>query len=126
MKATILVLPGDGIGPEVTAAATKVLTAVAGSFGHTFTLKEAPIGGAALRAGLRPLPDATLSMARDADAILLGAVGDPQFDRSESSRRPETALLAIRILSNSRPELREKLRQYHVMMAESVKNETLS
>src|SRR5688500_4819820 len=107
MKATILVLPGDGIGPEVTAAATKVPTAVAGSFGHTFTLKEAPIGGAALRAGLRPLPDATLSMARDADAILLGAVGDPQFDRSESSRRPETALLAIRkelgLYANLRP-----------------------
>jgi 3-isopropylmalate dehydrogenase len=107
MKATILVLPGDGIGPEVTAAATQVLTAAAGCFGHTFTIREALIGGAALRAGLPPLPEATLDLARQADAVLLGAVGDPEFDRGDSTRRPETALLAIRkelgLYANLRP-----------------------
>ena len=107
MKASILVLPGDGIGPEVTAAAITVLTTIADRFGHGFTIQEAPIGGAALRAGLPPLPETTLSLARQADAILLGAVGDPTFDRGDSSRRPETALLAIRrelgLYANLRP-----------------------
>lgn len=107
MKASILVLPGDGIGPEVTAAAITVLTTIADRFGHGFTIGEAPIGGAALRAGLPPLPETTLSLAHKADAILLGAVGDPTFDRGDSSRRPETALLAIRrelgLYANLRP-----------------------
>ena len=107
MKATILLLPGDGIGPEVTAAATRVLQAIASRFGHRFDMREGRIGGAALRAGLPPLPDATLTIARAADAILLGAVGDPQFDHGEGSRRPESALLAIRqelgLYANLRP-----------------------
>jgi 3-isopropylmalate dehydrogenase len=107
MKAAILVLPGDGIGPEVTAAATRVLEAIASHFGHRFEVREARIGGAALRAGLPPLPDATLALAREVDAILLGAVGDPEFDRGDASRRPETALLAIRkelgLYANLRP-----------------------
>ena len=107
MKASILLLPGDGIGPEVVAAAASVLRAVASRFNHQFDLDEAPIGGAALRRDLAPLPDETLAAARAADAILLGAVGDPAFDRGDSSRRPETALLAIRrelkLYANLRP-----------------------
>ena len=107
MRASILLLPGDGIGPEVVAAAAAVLRAIASHFNHQFDLHEAPIGGAALRRDLAPLPDETLAAARVANAILLGAVGDPEFDRGDSSRRPETALLAIRrelkLYANLRP-----------------------
>ncbi len=107
MQASILLLPGDGIGPEVVAAAASVLRAVASRFNHQFDLNEASIGGAAIRRHLPPLPDETLAAARAANAILLGAVGDPEFDRGDSSRRPETALLAIRrelkLYANLRP-----------------------
>lgn len=107
MKASILLLPGDGVGPEVIAAAADVLRAVAGRFDHHFDLREAPIGGAALRRRLPPLPDETLTAARGADAILLGAVGDPEFDNGESAARPEAALLKIRrelrLYANLRP-----------------------
>ncbi len=107
MQASILLLPGDGIGPEVVAGAASVLRAVAARFSHQFTLTEAAIGGAALRRGLAPLPDETLAAARRSQAILLGAVGDPEFDRGDSSRRPESALLAIRrelqLYANLRP-----------------------
>jgi 3-isopropylmalate dehydrogenase len=107
VKASILVLPGDGIGPEVTAAAVGVLKAVAARFSHSFSIQHADIGGAALRRGMPPLPDETLTAARAADAIFLGAVGDPLFDKGDSSRRPETALLGIRrelgLFANLRP-----------------------
>lgn len=107
MNSTILLLPGDGVGPEVVAGATIVLQAVAASFGHQFTFREELIGGAALRRGLPPLPDATLASAAAADGILLGAVGDPEFDHGDSSRRPEAALLRIRrelnLYANLRP-----------------------
>jgi 3-isopropylmalate dehydrogenase len=103
----ILLLPGDGIGPEVVAAAATVLGAVASTFSRRFTLDEALIGAAALRRGFPPLPDDTLQAARSADAILLGAVGDPAFDRGPSSGRPEAALLGIRrelgLYANLRP-----------------------
>src|SRR4029453_14961523 len=106
-RATILLLPGDGIGPEVVSAAAAVLRAVAARFSHDFDLHEAHIGAAALRRGLPPLPDDTLAAARASQAILLGAVGDPEFDKGDSSRRPETALLAIRrelkLYANLRP-----------------------
>ena len=107
MHASILLLPGDGIGPEVVTAAEQVLEAVAARFNHHFTFESAPIGGAALRAGLPPLPAETLEAARRCDAVLLGAVGDPEFDRGDSSRRPEAALLGIRrelgLFANLRP-----------------------
>jgi len=107
MRASILLLPGDGIGPEVVSAAAAVLRAVAARFSHQFDLRDAHIGGAALRQGLPPLPDDTLAAARDSSAILLGAVGDPEFDKGDSSRRPETALLQIRrqlkLYANLRP-----------------------
>lgn len=107
MNPTILLLPGDGIGPEVVTAAKTVLDAVGASFGHHFTFREELIGAAALRRGLPPLPDDTLAAAVAADGILLGAVGDPEFDRGDSSRRPEAALLRIRrelnLYANLRP-----------------------
>jgi 3-isopropylmalate dehydrogenase len=107
MNASILLLPGDGIGPEVVAAAARVLRAVANRFGHGFQLSTAVIGGAALHQGLPPLPDATLIAARGCDAILLGAVGDPAFDTAPPVLRPEAALLKIRrelgLYANLRP-----------------------
>jgi 3-isopropylmalate dehydrogenase len=103
----ILLLPGDGIGPEVVSAARRVLDTVATRFGHTFEISEAAIGAAALCQGLPPLPDDTLNRAREADGILLGAVGDPAFDKGPSSARPEAALLGIRrelkLFANLRP-----------------------
>jgi 3-isopropylmalate dehydrogenase len=107
MNASILLLPGDGVGPDVIAAAADVLRAVAARFDHQFDLKEGLIGAAAIRRGLPPLPDETLAAARASNAILLGAVGDPAFDKGESSGRPEAALLKIRrelnLYANLRP-----------------------
>ncbi|HEX7020329.1 MAG TPA: 3-isopropylmalate dehydrogenase [Gemmatimonadaceae bacterium] len=103
----LVLLPGDGVGPEVVAAAASVLSAVAGRFGHEFSFDEHPIGGAALRRGLDPLPAATLRACTGADAILLGAVGDPEFDGRPPGQRPESALLQLRqklqLYANLRP-----------------------
>jgi len=107
MRATIVVLPGDGIGPEVTAEALKVLAAVARKFGHEFVTREALIGGAAIDATGTALPEATLEAARAADAVLLGAVGGPKWDDPRAKVRPEQGLLAIRkglgLYANLRP-----------------------
>ena len=107
MIATLALLPGDGIGPEVIDAAARVLTTVAQRFGHTFEMRAWPIGGAALRMGLAPLPSDTLDACRSARAVLLGAVGDGQFDGEPRARRPESGLLALRralgVYANLRP-----------------------
>ena len=107
MHATIVVLPGDGIGPEVTAAAVEVLRAVAARYGHDFRFREHLIGGAAIDATGSPLPEATLAAARDAGAILLGAVGGPKWSDPNATVRPEQGLLAIRkalgLYANLRP-----------------------
>ena len=104
---SILLLPGDGIGPEVVAAAERVLRAVADRDHHQLELTTGVIGGAALKQGKPPLPDATLDAARAADGILLGAVGDPSFDTAPPSERPEAALLKLRrelgLYANLRP-----------------------
>lgn len=96
MKARIAVMPGDGIGPEVTSAAVRVLRQVAGTFSHEFEFIDTLIGGAAIRAGLPALPPETAAAAKGADAILLGAVGHPDFDHLPPDQRPESALLALR------------------------------
>ena len=107
MRAVITVLPGDGIGPEVTTEALKVLSAVAKRFGHEFQTREALIGGAAIDAAGTALPDATLESARASDAVLLGAVGGPKWDDPRAKVRPEQGLLAIRkglgLYANLRP-----------------------
>ncbi|MGQ0569057.1 MAG: 3-isopropylmalate dehydrogenase [Armatimonadota bacterium] len=107
MRARIVVLPGDGIGPEVTAEAVKVLEAVARKGHHEFVLEETPLGGSAIRAGHPPLPIQTLEACRPADAILLGAVGGPEWDGLPPDRRPEAGLLSLRrelrLFANLRP-----------------------
>ncbi len=96
VQKTIVLLPGDGIGPEVTAAAARVLADCAKEWGHRFELIEQPIGGAAIDAAGSPLPDQTMESTLAADAVLLGAVGGPKWDALPVGRRPETGLLELR------------------------------
>jgi len=101
----IALLAGDGIGPEVVAQARRVLDAC----GIVADYEEAPVGGAAYRAAGHPLPPATLDLAARADAILFGAVGDPEFDALERAFRPEQAILGLRrelgLFANLRPAM---------------------
>ncbi len=108
MSARILVLPGDGIGPEIVAEAVKVIEALRRD-GLDVELQQAAIGGAGYDTHGKPLPDETLALAREADAILLGAVGGPQYDDLPRDLRPERGLLGIRselgLFSNLRPAI---------------------
>ena len=107
MTARVVLLPGDGIGPEVTAAAAAALRRMGEAGGHGFTFDSRPIGGAALKSGQPALPPDTLSACRSADAVFLGAIGNPAFDHLQPSDRPESALLALRrelgLFANLRP-----------------------
>ncbi|HEX9117597.1 MAG TPA: 3-isopropylmalate dehydrogenase [Anaerolineae bacterium] len=107
MQAKITVLPGDGIGPEVVGEALKVLNAVAVRYGHTFVYREALLGGCAIDATGTALPEETLVACRDADAVLLGAVGGPRWSDPRAAVRPEQGLLGIRkalgLYANLRP-----------------------
>ncbi len=96
MKLKVLVLAGDGIGPEVTREAVRVLQSVAEVGGYDFRFTEAPIGGAAIRAHASPLPTATLDAALASDAVLLGAVGGNEWNSLPPDRRPEAGLLQLR------------------------------
>jgi 3-isopropylmalate dehydrogenase len=104
---TIAVLPGDGIGPEVVEQALKVLHSIEKKHGYQFNLTEAPIGGAGVDASGVPLPGNTLKLAQEADAVFLGAVGGPQYDKLDPKIRPEQGLLQIRkalgLYANLRP-----------------------
>jgi 3-isopropylmalate dehydrogenase len=107
MEANLVLLPGDGIGPEVVGAAVQVLQAVASGFGHTFSLDEHLLGGCAIDAYGAALPQSTLTACQQADAILLGAVGGPKWDDPAAAVRPEQGLLGIRkaldLFANLRP-----------------------
>jgi 3-isopropylmalate dehydrogenase len=107
MSSSIAILPGDGIGPEVTAQARRVLESVAADIGLDLEFNEALIGGAAIDAVGRPLPDDTLALCREADALFLGAVGGPRWDNVAGELRPESGLLALRsslgLFANLRP-----------------------
>ncbi len=107
MKAKIVLLPGDGIGPEVIAQAQRVLARIASLEGHDFSFEEALMGGCAIDATGNPLPDNTVSVCESADAILLGAVGGPKWSDPTASVRPEQGLLKIRshfgLFANLRP-----------------------
>ena len=108
MKLNIAVLSGDGIGPEVTSQAIKVLKAIALEFDHTFLFKEALVGAIAIDEQNNPLPEKTLNLCKSSDAILFGAIGDPKYDNNPSAKvRPEQGLLKLRkelgLYANIRP-----------------------
>ena len=108
MKLKIAVLPGDGIGPEVTNQAIKVLKAIANEFDHTFLFKEALVGAIAIDKTNNPLPNETLEQCKSSDAILFGAIGDPKYDNDPNAKvRPEQGLLKLRkelgLFCNIRP-----------------------
>nr|VFJ73794.1 MAG: 3-isopropylmalate dehydrogenase [Candidatus Kentron sp. FM] len=107
MTKTILLLPGDGVGPEVIAQAEKLLNALRATGRLSVRLEHASMGGCAVDAHGVPLPDETLSRAREADAVLLGAIGGPKWDTLERHLRPETGLLGLRsglgVFANLRP-----------------------
>ncbi|NOU39987.1 MAG: 3-isopropylmalate dehydrogenase [Methylotenera sp.] len=118
----IAVLPGDGIGPEIVAQAVKVLNAL----NLDISMTEAPIGGAGYEAAGDPLPDATLQLAKDADAVLLGAVGDWKYDKLERHLRPERGLLRIRKELNLFANLRPALLYPELASASTLKPEVVS
>ncbi len=109
MKKIVLVLAGDGIGPEIVEEALKVLRALVASGELSVQFEYGHIGGAALDTAGVPLPDETLRLARVADAVLLGAIGGPKWDHVERERRPETGLLELRaalgVFANLRPAI---------------------
>ncbi|WP_420553772.1 3-isopropylmalate dehydrogenase [Tenacibaculum aiptasiae] len=108
MKYNIAVIPGDGIGPEVTEQAKKALNAIAHVYDHTFIYKEALMGACAIDGTGNPLPNETLSVCKQSDAILFGAIGHPKYDNDPSAKiRPEQGLLKLRkelgLFCNVRP-----------------------
>jgi len=108
MNLNIAVLPGDGIGPEVTKQSIKVLHAIAMEFNHKFYFKHASVGAIAIDETGNPLPDETLTLCKESDAILFGAIGDPKYDNDPSAPvRPEQGLLKLRkelgLFANIRP-----------------------
>jgi len=107
VKASIAVLPGDGIGPEVTAEAVRCLDAIAKRYSHQWFMTEAPVGAAAIDGTGLPLPPHTLALAKSSDAILFGAIGDPKYADPALKVRPEQAILQLRqelgLFANLRP-----------------------
>jgi 3-isopropylmalate dehydrogenase len=123
MNLKVLLLPGDGIGVEVTREAEKVLKRVVDLYGHSLTLSEGLLGGIAIHKTGNPFPDETKRLALDADATLMGAVGLPEFDNAPPEKRPERGLLGIRktlqVYANLRP-----VRSYKALIDSSpLKNE---
>lgn len=121
----IAVLPGDGIGPEIVAQAVKVLN-VLKSDGMKIEMEEAPIGGAGYEAAKDPLPEATFKLSREADAVLLGAVGDWKYDTLPRDMRPERGLLRIRKGLNLFANLRPALLYPELASASTLKPEVVS
>src|SRR5947199_9993944 len=123
MKVSVLTLPGDGIGGEVTREAVKVLRQVASLFHHELQLTTGLLGGIAIHRTGSPFPDETRDLALQADATLMGAVGLPEFDNAPPDQRPERGLLGIRkalgVFANLRP-----VRSYRALIDSSpLKNE---
>jgi 3-isopropylmalate dehydrogenase len=107
VQARLVLLPGDGIGPEVVGQGQRVLSAVADRFGHRFDFETQLIGGCAMDATGDPLPEATMAACRNCDAILMGAAGGPKWDDPRAATRPEAGLLRLRkqlnLFANLRP-----------------------
>jgi len=125
MQATIAVLAGDGIGAEVTAEAVRALQKVASRFDHRFEFESGLLGGAAIDATGSPLPPATLALATRADAILLGAVGGPQWSDPNAAVRPEQGLLQLRKALGLFANLRPVVPHPAVLDASPIKGELL-
>ncbi|WP_457673203.1 3-isopropylmalate dehydrogenase [Thiolapillus sp.] len=125
MSKKILILPGDGIGPEIVNQAVKVLDKLAGE-GLDIELDEALVGGAAIDATGGPLPDATMDLAREADAILLGAVGGYKWESLDISIRPEKGLLGLRAGLNLFANLRPAILYPQLAEASTLKAEVVS
>ncbi len=124
---TVVVLPGDGIGPEVTAEAVRILEAVGDLYGYEIAMPEYPIGAAGVAAAGEALPPETRDAVGDADAVLLGAVGSPALARATGARRPEAGLLALRkllgVYANLRPvSVSPVLRHISPLRAERLDN----
>jgi len=122
MDLNVLALPGDGIGPEVTSEAVAVLRRVADVFGHAAHVSCELIGGAAIEAAGSPLPPATRQAALGADAVLLGAVGAPEFDSLPPDRRPERGLLELRQVLGTFANLRPSRAWPALLDASPLKN----
>lgn len=125
MDAKIVVLAGDGIGPEVTTEARKVLEALGKKFSHNFKFDEQLMGGIAIDTVGNSLPDATVEACRTADAILLGAVGGPKWDNPNAKDRPERGLLGIRKALNLYANLRPVKIHPQLISASTLKEEVL-
>ena len=107
MEAIITLLPGDGIGPEVTSSGKKILSTIEEIYDHKFSYEEKLIGGSAIDAGHLPLPEETIASCRESNAIILGAVGGPKWSDPNAKVRPEQGLLGLReilkVFANIRP-----------------------
>jgi 3-isopropylmalate dehydrogenase len=126
MTKKIAVLPGDGIGPEIVAEAVKVLACLREDFGLAIETEQAAIGGAGYDAAGDPLPETTLALAREADAVLLGAVGGFKYDTLPRDKRPERGLLRIRKELNLFANLRPALLYPQLAAASSLKPEVVA
>ncbi|OOZ77825.1 3-isopropylmalate dehydrogenase [Solemya velum gill symbiont] len=126
MSRKILILPGDGIGPEIVTEAVKVLARLRDEHGLDIEMDEALVGGAAIDATGGPLPDATLEIAREADAILLGAVGGHKWESLDIAIRPEKGLLGLRSELNLFANLRPAILYPQLVDASSLKPEIVS
>ena len=121
----VALLPGDGIGPEITAVATRVLELAGAQAGAEFAFTEAAIGGAALDATGVPLPDATLETCKASDAVLLAAIGGYKWDGNEPALRPERGLLALRAGLDCFANLRPAVVQPQLADASTLKREVV-
>ncbi|MCU7923245.1 MAG: 3-isopropylmalate dehydrogenase [Candidatus Thiodiazotropha sp. (ex Dulcina madagascariensis)] len=126
MSKNILILPGDGIGPEIVAEAVKLLATLRDGFGLDIELDEALVGGGAIDATGGPLPDATLELAKESDAILLGAVGGPKWEGLDISIRPEKGLLGLRATLNLFANLRPAMLYPQLAEASSLKSDIVA
>jgi 3-isopropylmalate dehydrogenase len=125
MEAKFVILAGDGIGPEVTTEAAKILDVVGEKYGHTFAYDHQLMGGCAIDALGTSLPDATVEACLQADAVILGAVGGPKWDDPNALDRPERGLLAIRKALNLFANLRPVKLQDELISASTLKEEVL-
>lgn len=126
MTKKIAILPGDGIGPEIIAEAVRVIECLQTDFGFDAVLSEAPFGGAGYDASGKSLPDDTLALCQASDAILLGAVGGPQYDSLPRELRPERALLGLRSAMDLFSNLRPAMLYSQLAAASSLKTELVA